>query len=320
MKAPLYSYLRLSVTDRCNFNCFYCNPALRQDYLNEEEKLTDPQMLLLVKIFCEYGIKHVRITGGEPLLRDGLSIAIKGLRALPQVECLSLTTNGCDLSEFLEKNRGIRFDKVNISLDTLRRERFKKLTGTDAVLKVKEGVMAAKKAGIKQVKLNVILMKGFNDDEISDFVDFGLNKQVDVRFIEYFSTNFKCDNLSASFIPSSVAKDIIEEKYGALEFLGPDPDAGPAQYFRIKTGAAARIGFISSVTDFFCRACNRLRLTCDGKLYPCLHSDYRVDFKEALTENDSKNIRKLIEEVFSQKRSYNKAYCARSFEMSSIGG
>lgn len=319
METPLYSYLRLSVTDRCNFNCFYCNPALRHDFLNEREKLTTFEMLSLVKILCDYGIKHVRLTGGEPLLRDDLSIFIKGLQALPQVECFSLTTNGYHLLSFLENNRDIRLNKINVSLDTLKRERFKKLTGIDAFSRIQDGILNAKKAGLEHVKLNVILMKGFNDDEISDFVDFGLAHQLDVRFIEYFSTQFKCDSLSASFIPSSVIKEIIEAKYGVLDFLGCDPHSGPAQYFKIK-GEASRVGFISSVTDFFCRACNRLRLTCDGKLYPCLHSDYHVDFKKALRGYDGKNIAKLIDEVFSNKKFYNKAYCARSFEMSSIGG
>ena len=319
MNTSVFPYLRLSVSDRCNFNCFYCQPALRQNFLAEGDMLDLGELFLLVKELSHYGIRHVRLTGGEPLLRENITDFIKTLSALSQLECLSLTTNGYHLSPFLRDLKTAGIVKINISLDTLKRERFMKLTGIDAFAKVQDAIFNAKKFGIEHVKLNILLMKGFNDDEIFDFVDFGLFHRVDVRFIEYFPTNPKVDIFQESFIPSKDVFKAIEDRYGRLEFLGPDPLSGPAQYFRIKE-EEARIGFISSVTEFFCDDCNRLRLTSDGKLYLCLHADYYADLKQPLREGDTKGLSRLILDSLSRKKLYNKTTCARSFEMSSIGG
>ena len=276
-------------------------------------------MLFLVQKLCARGICHVRLTGGEPLLKKDLGEFIKALSSVSGIQCLSLTTNGYRLGRFASSLKANGLNRINISLDTLKPDRFKKCTGVDGLREVCRGIGEAKRAGFRQVKLNVVLMKGVNDDEILDFVRFGREAKIDVRFIEYFVPNLKCDVLGSHFVSSSFVKETIEAAYGAMDFLGPDPDAGPAQYYRLKN-ETSRIGFISSVTDFFCGQCNRLRLTCDGKLYPCLHSDYHVNLKKALNDNDEEGWTKLMDEVFSNKKFYNKVFCGRSFEMSAMGG
>jgi cyclic pyranopterin phosphate synthase len=314
-----YSYLRLSVTDRCNFDCFYCRPRLRRNFIGKKDALTFAEMLSLARCLTQQGILHIRLTGGEPLLKKDLKYFIQDLSALPGLRCLSLTTNGYFLAAAVSGLKAAGIKKINVSLDTLKKDRFKKLAGLDALPKILRGVFKATGSGFESVKLNVVLLRGFNDDEILDFVDFGLKEKVDVRFIEYFPTKSCADGFSSDFISSHEVKKIIEEKYGDLEFLGPDAMSGPAQYFRIQ-GKAGRIGFISSVTGFFCPDCNRLRLTCDGRLYPCLHSGHSADLRRPLRAGDEKGLSSAIQEIFSDKRLYNRLHCSRSFEMSSIGG
>jgi cyclic pyranopterin phosphate synthase len=314
-----YTYLRLSVTDQCNFDCFYCRPAIRRNFLKEDEFLSFDEMFFLVSRFVACGIRHVRLTGGEPLQRPQVASFAKRLSAIPGLEFLSLTTNGYGLSKALNGLKESGVTKINISLDTLKRDRFKRLTGIDGFLKVKEAVVKASVSGFRRIKLNCIVMKGFNEDEILDFVEFGSKYGLDVRFIEFFPTHGRCDSLKQIFFPSSAVKKIISDTHGRLESLGSDPFCGPAQYFKTRY-QSGRIGFISSVTDFFCGICNRLRLTADGKLYPCLHSDHCADLKEPLRASDGETLARLIEGTLADKRIFNKAQCERVFEMSSIGG
>lgn len=319
MKPYPYTYLRLSVIDQCNFNCFYCRPSLRKIFLKEDERLNFFEVLSVVRCLAGYGIKHIRFTGGEPLLRARLLDLIHEVAGVSDFECMSLTTNGLLLSSFCRELKVKGIKKINISLDTLKNERFRRLTGVDALEKVRGALLEAKKSGFEVVKLNCILIKDFNDDEILDFVEFGQTHGIEVRFIEYFQTQARCDASSFLCLSTDEAKKIIQDRYGALELLGSDRHAGPARYYRLK-GEATRVGFISSVTEFFCGACNRLRLTSDGKLYPCLHSAYHVDLKKPLRENDEAGVQALIEEVFFNKKLYNKFYCPECMEMSRIGG
>ena len=314
-----YTYLRLSITDQCNFNCFYCQPALRRNFLKDLDYLSFDEVFALVSRLVSCGIRHVRLTGGEPLQRSHLVSFAKRLSAIQGLEFLSLTTNGYGLSKVVCRLKESGVTKINISLDTLKRDRFKRLTGIDGFFKVKDAVVRAARLGFRHVKLNCIVMKGFNDDEILDFVEFGSKYDLDVRFIEFFPTHGRCDSLKQIFFPSSAVKKIISTAYGRLESLGSDPFCGPAQYFKT-AHQAGRIGFISSVTDFFCGTCNRLRLTADGRLYPCLHSDHCVDLREPLRASDGAALTKLIESTIVDKRIFNKSQCSRAFEMSDIGG
>jgi cyclic pyranopterin phosphate synthase len=314
-----FSYLRLSLTDRCNFNCFNCRPALRASFLASGELLTSSELLSLVKTLTSFGLKHLRLTGGEPLLREDFRAFIKNLSALKAVERLSLTTNGYHLAFFLDDFKASGGNGINISLNTLKREKFRKWTGVDAFLQVCDNILKAKQAVSGNIKLNTILLKGFNDDEIEDFIRFSCSHELDIRFIEYFPTRPEDNTFSAYFLPSHFVKNTIEEKYGPLDPLGRDPLAGPANYFKVK-GQSNRIGFINTVTDFFCGDCNRLRLTADGKLYVCLHSDFCVDLKKPLREKDQRGLLEAVSHALAHKKFYNKRHCSRSFEMSSIGG
>lgn len=317
MSTP-YTYLRLSVTDRCNFNCFYCRPSLKQSFFKKEDILSTAEILELVRIFADCGIQHVRLTGGEPLLRPDLVELAQELAKVDGLNILSLTTNGSKLAGMLGALVRSGIQRVNVSLDTLQKKRFAVLSGSAGFAKVKEAVEMACQGAFQKVKLNAVVMKGVNDDEVVDFIRFGEKNRADIRFIECFPTR-GCDGTRDLYVPTRDIKKKIEAEFGALEFLGPDHLCGPAQYFRAP-GVSCRIGFISSVSDFFCTTCNRLRLSADGALYPCLHSDHRADLKSPLRRGDQGALETLIAGTLCDKKLFNKALCRRTFEMSAVGG
>lgn len=312
-------YLRLSITDQCNFNCFYCRPSARDHFFEDDQVLGKKELREAVRAFVRLGIRHVRLTGGEPLVRPDAAELIRDLAVTPWLERLSLTTNGYRLGDFSDILEEGCLGAVNVSLDTLQRSRFSKIVGRDALPMVKNGILAARKAGTASVKLNVLLIKGFNDDEITDFVEFAGRHGLDLRFIEYFPTQRRSDIFKKHYVPSQDVLSVIKSRYGSLEYLGADSLAGPAQYYRIRQ-ERFRIGVISSVTDFFCGACNRLRLTADGRLYPCLHSDFCADLGPAIKEGDAETLEALIRGVMENKKEYTRISCRRLFEMSAIGG
>ncbi len=314
-----YTYLRLSVTDRCNLDCSYCRPSLKNIILKDQEILSLQETLLLTKELIRRGVRHVRLTGGEPLLRPGLADFASKLSSDPALKLFSLTTNGVVLREMASGLKECGINKLNISLDTLKSERFLKLTGFDYFERVISGVVEASGLWPGHVKINCLVIKGFNDDEILDFVAFGEQNNIDVRFIEFFQTSGSCDSAKQSFFSSSDVRRKIEASFGKLQSLGEDPFCGPARYYRIK-GHACRIGFISSVSDFFCGTCNRLRLTSDGKLFPCLYSDYYADLKRPLRRGDTEGLSDLISDIIGNKKVFNKTVCNKLIEMSSIGG
>lgn len=313
-----YNYLRLSVTDQCDFNCFYCQPSGRRDFLSPDDLLTRQEIQRLVGVFVGFGVEHVRLTGGEPLVRPDFLSILEDVVGAQGVRRVSMTTNGHRLFEHSRALEG-RLDAINVSLDTLKRERFAKLTGRDVLAQVKAGIASVARAQGARLKLNVLLIRGFNDDEILDFIAFAEGHGVDVRFIEYFATSSRSAIFSNHVVASSAVRAAIEARYGALDFLGRDAMAGPAQYYRLP-GASFKIGFISSVTEFFCGSCNRLRLTADGRLYPCLHAASCVDLKEPLRRGDDEELKKRLATVIATKKDFNKANCSRAFEMSAIGG
>ncbi len=312
-------YLRLSITDQCNFNCFYCRPSARDHFFEEDQVLGRKELGEAVRAFVRLGIRHVRLTGGEPLVRPDAAELIRELAVVPTLERLSLTTNGYRLSDFSDILEEGCLWAINVSLDTLQRSRFSKIVGRDALPMVKNGILAARKAGAASIKLNVLLIKGFNDDEITDIDEFAGRHDLDLRFIEYFPTQRRSDIFKKHYVSSQEVLSVIRSRYGALEYLGADSLAGPAQYYRIRH-ECFRIGVISSVTDFFCGACNRLRLTADGRLYPCLHSDFCADLGPAIKERDAETLEALIRGVMENKKEYTRISCRRLFEMSAIGG
>ncbi len=314
-----YAYLRVSLTDRCCFDCFYCGAQKREVFLSEQECLGIDELECLARLFVGLGIRHIRLTGGEPLLRAGVHDIVQRLAAIQGLELVSMTTNGFMLTDALAVRPLTGLQRMNVSLDTLRRDRFRSLTGVDGLEKVLAGIHAVRKSGLEDVRVNVLLVRGFNDGEIASFVRFGQEHNLVIRFIEYFPTQKRSQALGPLYVDSGEVMRVIESSFGPLVPQGHDPLSGPAQYYRLACGGP-RLGFISSVTHFFCPQCNRLRLTADGKLFPCLHADYYADVKGLLRAGRMDDAATLIAQTAEAKRCYNKITCSRFFEMSAIGG
>ncbi len=315
------NYLRLSLTDHCNLNCVYCTPLEKSGFLAHEQVLRYEEIKRLVTVFVRAGIRKVRLTGGEPLLKKDVIFLIRMLRSIEGLEELSMTTNGTLLNDYAGFLKEAGLDRINISLDTLKKGRFKTITGKDCFAQVWQGIMAALKAGLAPVKLNVVLMRGINDDEIEDFARLALEYPVNVRFIEFFHTNFRAKKLFHVLVSSAEVKKIIENSLGRLNPVNDFLGNGPAEYYSLK-GAQGALGFISATTGNFCGSCNRVRVDCAGKISPCLFSGPALDSRLFLRAsfNDDKLLDE-IQRVFVLKPIYNKGKIfERKVEMSSIGG
>ncbi|WP_456341665.1 GTP 3',8-cyclase MoaA [Thermovibrio sp.] len=275
------NYLRISVTDRCNFRCKYCMPEGVKEFIPHPEILRYEEISLIVRAFATLGVNSVRLTGGEPLVRKGIESLIEELSSVEGIEDISITTNGYLLSEKAPSLKRAGLKRVNVSVDTLNPEKFAFITGSskDALYRVIDGIAAAIKEGLSPVKVNTVLIKGFNDDEIEEFIKFSEEFGVEVRFIELMPVGGKFFSRE-NFIPASKIRQLLEERYGELT---PHKTfkKGPAKSFRVP-GTKAVVGFIPSVSEHFCHECNRVRLTSDGKLRLCLMSDREVDLKSLL--------------------------------------
>lgn len=314
----MVNYLRVSVTDRCNLNCFYCLPLRRKDYISRDEILRYEEITFLVKIMAELGIEKIRITGGEPLVRRNIEELIRMVRSVDKITEISMTTNGVLLGEKINSLLEAGLSRVNISLNTLKKDRYKEFTGFDFFNQVWDSIKEVQNFVL--LKLNTLVFKGINDDEIVDFAGLTLKQNIDVRFIEYFSTQREFLDLEKRYIPNRVVKEIIEKRFG--EVLPVDSVGnGPAINYRIK-GAKGKIGFISANSEPFCAKCNRLRLSSDGRLYPCLFSSFNLNLKEMLRGNiSSKEIKKEIEKLIMRKPEYSRKNGERyEFAMSYMGG
>jgi len=277
-------YLRISVTDRCNLRCFYCTDG-SFCHLPRSQVLSYEEIGRVVRAAAVLGVKKVRLTGGEPLLRPHLERLVELLSGVPGIDDISLTTNGVLLSSqaALLKEAGLK--RANISLDTLKPERFAAISGRPRLDDVLAGIEAAKAAGLEPVKINTVILKGTNDDEVLDFASKTRDEGWHVRFIEYMPILEKDADLSRLVLVQDMMKQ-IEEKLGTLEPCLMASGAGPAQYYRLP-GACGTIGFIRPLSECFCDECNRFRLTADGRLRPCLLSDNEVDLRAALRQGAS---------------------------------
>ncbi len=279
------NYLRISVTDRCNLRCCYCMPEEGIPLISHEEILTYEEILRIVRVFATEGISKVRLTGGEPLVRKGIVDFIHSLSQIKEIKDLSLTTNGILLRELARdlKQAGLR--RINISLDSLRKERFCQITRRDDFERVWKGIEEALSVGLSPIKLNMVAIQGLNDDEIESFARLTLRLPLSVRYIEYMPSGNgeewkKSDLLTIPQIKSRL------ENVGKLISIPSDQWDGPAKRFRIE-GAIGEIGLIGPVSSHFCDDCNRLRLTSDGKIRTCLFSDEEIDVKELLRKGGS---------------------------------
>lgn len=266
------SYLRISVTDRCNLRCAYCAPLLST--LPRGELLSFEEILRIVRLAAGLGITKFRITGGEPLIRKGVQSLIASIASISAVRDISITTNGLLLKKYARELKAAGLNRINVSLDTLREDKFKKLCGIEGVQKVLAGLEEAMKAGISPIKVNTVLIKNFNDDEILDFVNLAKKMGWKQRFIELMPFgNFS----SSQFISAEDIKHKLLNYYSITELPA---DNGVAQRFSINNNT--EIGIISPLSNAFCNDCNRLRLTADGKLRGCLMKDYEVDLLQLI--------------------------------------
>ena len=278
------SYLRVSITDRCNERCTYCMPQELQEWLPREEILTFEETLRLVGIAAELGVSKVRITGGEPLTRRDVIDFIRRIPEIPRITSIGLSTNGTLLAREIAPGKSMAtalraagVGSVNVSLDTLDREVYAQITGRDFHEQVLNGIDAAIAAGFEQIKLNSVLMRGRNEDQLIPLIEFAEQRDLILRFIEMMpvSTTEVLDD--KNFMPVNEAKRMIESRYGLLIPEAEFTTNGPARYYQIP-GRRQRIGFIGAMTNLhFCETCNKLRLTCDGKLRPCLGSYLEFD-------------------------------------------
>lgn len=270
-------YLRISVTDRCNLRCTYCMPPDGVHFKDHNEILRFEEIIRIVKLSTRLGIKKIRVTGGEPLVRKGIEGFIEELAAIKEIEDISMTTNGVLLKEKVPDLKAAGLKRVNISLDTLKPERFTSLTGLPLIDDVKSGIGAALEYGLTPIKINCVIVRGFNDDEISDFIELTKENPINIRFIEFMPLGNNSLWSKDKIIPSS---EIIERYSSILkptDILG----GGPAKNFRL-SGYIGTVGFISPISDHFCSKCNRIRLTADGKIKSCLESNDELDIKSIM--------------------------------------
>jgi len=294
------NYLRISVTDRCNLRCIYCMPDQGVPLMSHKDILTYEEISTIARAAAELGINKVRVTGGEPLVRLGLSELVRMLKRIDGIDDISLTTNGTLLGRYAAELKQVGLQRVNISLDTLKPDRFSSITRGDIALDdVLAGIEAAKSAGLNPVKLNMVVISGINDDELLDFAVKTVDDGWHVRFIELMPTGGVKSSESHFISVDEMRKRL--EPLGELQPCLPGVGNGPAKYFRF-ADAKGTIGFITPVSEHFCFHCNRLRLTADGKLRPCLLADDEIDLKQPLRDGISLvGLKKLIETAVSKK-------------------
>ncbi len=294
------NYLRISVSDRCNLRCIYCMPPDGVDLMPHEDILSYEEIYTIVQAAAELGITKVRVTGGEPLVRLELPKLIQMLAHIDALDDIALTTNGTLLSGYAAELKQAGLRRINISLDTLKQAKFNYITRCDNNSgNVLEGIEVARSVGLNPVKINMVVMGGINDDELLDFANKTINEGWHVRFIELMP--FVSEETTASQFVSVNDMRKRLEPLGKLEPCLPSIGNGPAKYFRFPR-ATGTIGFITPVSEHFCFRCNRLRLTADGKLRPCLLAEEEIDLKQPLRSGISlAGLKKLIQEAVASK-------------------
>ena len=282
-------YMRVSITDLCNLRCVYCMPPEGIQLLSHSDILSYEEILTIIRVARCMGVRKIRITGGEPLVRRGVLDFISRLARFEGIEDIGLTTNGVLLAAKAAELKDAGLNRINVSLDSLRRDTFHAITGMDRLKEVLTGIETALQKKFDMVKINVVLLQGINEEDIPDFARLTLKKPLDVRFIERmpFGTT-ECPHSPEPF-SALKAKEIIRREVGELSPIQRNRLDGPATMFRLD-GAIGRIGIIDAVTGHFCATCNRLRLTARGTLRPCLLGPAEIDVKSALREGASDEV------------------------------
>jgi cyclic pyranopterin phosphate synthase len=272
--------LRVSVTDRCNFRCSYCMPLDEYTWIDKREILTFEEIARLVRIFVQLGVDKIRLTGGEPLVRKDLEKLVAKLAPIPGLEDICLTTNGALLADKAAALKAAGLKRVNVSLDTLQPEKFRRITKRGELRSVLRGLFAAKEAGLEPIKINAVVERGVNDDEILDLVEFAREHGFSARFIEYMDVGNANNWTSARLVPKKEIVERIAARYPLRE-VGREDGSAPAVDYEFVDGRG-EVGVIASVTEPFCASCTRARLTADGKLVTCLFSQTGHDLKGLL--------------------------------------
>lgn len=309
-------YLRISVTDRCNLRCRYCMPEE-----GIKNKRTHSDMLSLEEIYevakacTNIGINKVRITGGEPLTRKGVSGLIKNISKLDGIKDIAMTTNGLLLKEYAKELKESGLHRVNVSLDTLNEKKYKHITRFGSLKNILEGLDEAKKVGLLPIKINIVLIGGFNDDEIEDFVKLTIDDDIQVRFIELMPIGQATDWAKDNFIPNTTVLD----KFKELKPVPKEDKSSPAEYYKLP-GARGLVGLINPISHQFCSNCNRIRLTADGKIKPCLNSNQEIDIKKVIKSGG--DLEEIIRIAIQQKplRHYLNEGQSIKRDMMRIGG
>ncbi|SFQ99668.1 GTP 3',8-cyclase MoaA [Desulfoscipio geothermicus] len=316
-------YLRISVTDRCNLRCVYCMPAEGVRSIPHNEILTMEEIAAIVEAGVQVGIKKVRLTGGEPLVRRGILDLVKNLSRIPEIDDIAITTNGILLAEMAADLKAAGVNRVNISLDTLRAGRFKRITRGGCLDTVRRGINAALETGLNPVKINTVAIRGFNDDELLSLARLTLDHPLHIRFIELMPIGTADGWDRARFISSAEVRELITGALGTLEDVKNVRGNGPARYSRLP-GGRGTIGFISAVSNHFCTRCNRLRLTATGQLRPCLFNHREMDLKEPLRAGAGREelVRVFHEAILSKPNGHDLAVNWQEDDriMSQIGG
>lgn len=313
--------LRISVIDHCNFRCSYCMPAEGLPWLRREELLTVDEIEQLASLFVRLGVHEIKLTGGEPTTRPELIEIVARIRSIDERLDLSITTNGFRLAQLAEPLRKAGLDRVTVSCDSLLRHRFAEMTRRDALDAVLDGIGSAERAGFGAMKLNCVVMAGTNDDEVLGFVELARRSGYDVRFIEYMPLDADQAWERSKVVASSDLRRRIETRHP----LVAAPDGGPAAHYRFADGAPGSVGFISSVTEPFCEACNRVRITADGQLRTCLfaleETDLRTAMRDGATDASLESlIRDAVWRKWSGHRINHPDFARPSRSMSQIGG
>lgn len=296
------TYLRVSVTDHCNYRCFYCRDEYHLNKTSRKELLCYEEMARVIRLFSELGVSKVRLTGGEPLLRRGISDFIKMLSAIPGLTDIPLSTNAHLLAKMAKEIKTAGINRLNISLDSLQAERFKNITRGGDLHRVIQGIDAAVEAGISPIKLNVVVMRGINEDEIEGIIDFALSRQISVRFIETMPIGASgIEATQAHYAEKAMLERIHNHLSARLTPIKPEQTAGPAKNFLVDNGPTA-VGTISAFSNNFCAACNRVRLTAKGRLILCLGQENSISLRDALRSGlDDDKIKNLIIKAIVQK-------------------
>lgn len=309
------NYLRISITDLCNLRCRYCmtdKGVIKKEF---EEILTLEEIEKITKEFVKLGINKIRITGGEPLVRKGILKLIREIGSLKEVKDFAMTTNGTMLKKYAKELKNAGLNRVNISLDTLNPKKYSHITRGGDIKNVLEGIEEAKKVGLTPIKLNVVLIKGFNEDEIEDFVNLTRDENIDVRFIELMPIGQVCQWSLNRYLSNNT----VLEKCSYLERIESADKSSPAVYYKLKN-SKGRVGLINPISCKFCSNCNRMRLTADGKIKACLHSDEEIDIMKYLRQDmDISGILKnIIKDKPKEHNLEDGSYIKRN--MMAIGG